>query len=159
MKTNKGFSLAEMVAVIVILMIMAFFSTPYIKGYMDDSYNGKAIIYMEQLNEARLNFEKDYPGTTVIGTINPASPIAECKIETMYGNGTLIQDVSMLRNCKYLTIPPDILDRYTFAAGTAASCDACSSPVVSITGKQDAGTYYNKCACIDSLGRVQKQAL
>ena len=158
MKRNKGFTLAEMVAVIAILMLLAVLSTPFIKGYIDDAYNGKALIYLRELNEARMNFERDYPGTTIGGG---NIFLTECNIEEIYGQESLQLEPSILVACRYLREPTDVLGRYTFQAGSDASCNVCSSagmtPVVSMVGGDNAGAYKDKCACIDSLGRLCKQ--
>ena len=158
MKNNEGFTLAEMIAVIAILMFLAVLSTPFIKGYIDDAYNGKALIYMRELNEARLNFERDYPGTTVSGTISGVEiSLSDCDINNIYGQSNLQIGLSMLIACKYLRVPSDVTGRYSFAAGSSAGCAVCSKPVVSMLGGDTAGIYKNKCACMDSLGRVYKQ--
>jgi len=152
MKTNKGFTLAEMVAVIAILMFLAMLSTPFVKGYIDDAYNGKAMIFMRQLNEARMNFEKDYPGAGINGELNPEEISSECNVEGTLNPGILI-------SCRYLVRATDLEDRYTFKLGSSADCSACtaSAPVISMVGTDNAGVYKNKCACMDSLGKVYKQ--
>ncbi len=154
MKLSKGFTLAEMVAVIAILMILAVLSTPFIKGYIDDAYNGKALIYMRELNEARMNFEKDYPGVKIGGG---DVYLTECNIQNIYGQENLRLEPSILTACKYIKDREDIFDRYSFQLGLDAECCACSSPVISMKGLENAGIYAGKCACIDSLGRVYKQ--
>ena len=159
MKNKKGFTLAEMVAVIAILMLLAVLSTPFVKGYIDDAYNGKAQIYMRELNEARINFEKDYPGTTVSGEIGDEVELASttCNIDNIYGHNNLQVGVSTLIACKYLRQPTDVMGRYKFGVGSSANCTACTGPmVVSMVGGANAGNYKDICACMDSLGRVCK---
>ncbi len=157
-KTKKGFSLAEMVAVIAILMVLAALSLPYVRGYIDDSYNGKALIYMRELNEARLNFERDYPGTTVTGSPVVTAGTNDCNIDDIYNGGTLNISVSTIQNCHYLLpISESLNDRYTFEIGGDCDIEGCSNAAVSMTGGDAAGKYKDKCACIDSLGRVYKQ--
>lgn len=154
MNAKKGFTLAEMVAVIAIIMLMAVLSTPFIKGYIDDAYNGKALIFMRQFHEARLNFEKDYPGTTIS---DAGEQVTSCNIEGIYGRTGLVVHPSILYACKYLKEPEDLVGRYNFQIGSTVDCSMCSDPVVSMRGEEGAGIYKNKCACIDSLGRVYKE--
>lgn len=158
MMAKKGFTLAEMVAVIAILMLLAVLSTPFVKGYIDDAYNGKAQIYMRELNEARINFERDYPGTTVSGEIGYGVEFSSttCNIENIYGQTNLQVGVNTLIACKYLRQPTDVTTRYKFGVGSSASCDVCTPSVASMKGEVNAGNYQGKCACMDSIGQVCK---
>lgn len=155
MKTNKGFTLAEMVAVIAIMMFLALVSTPYVKGYIDDSYNGKAIAHMREINEARKNFERDYPGVT----IGEGEELTSCDLERIYSSTGLTLGISVLVACNYLQVETDLEGRYSFQAGNKAECSACEKnrAVVSMKGLAGAGLYADKCACMDSLDRVYKE--
>ena len=157
---NKGFTLAEMVAVIAILMVLSLLSVPFVRGYIDDSYNGKAQIFLKQLNEACLNFERDYPGTVVSGTVSYTASAGECDLNNIYGNPDAAVSPDILFKCKYLIVPTDLEGRYTFKAGSSASCSSCSSGIkVSLVGGDNAGVYKNKCACINLLGELKKEAV
>ena len=155
---NKGFTLAEMVAVIAILMFLAALSVPFVRGYIDDAYNGKALNHMRELYEASRNFEKDYPGTTVS---DDGSDVIGCDIDAIYGASDLIVKPSVLENCHYIKpTSADLTNRYTFTLGSGAACSAvadCSGSGVAMTGGEKAGIYNGKCACVTSLGRVCKQ--
>ena len=156
MRTKKGFTLAEMVAVIAILMFLAVISTPFIKRYINDSYNGKAKIYMRELHEARLNFEKDYPGTTV--SSGSGSAFTTCDLDAIYGQTGLVVDASILEACNYLTVPTDIEGRYTFTLGGSCVATGCGNPVATMVGKAAAGGDYNgKCTCLDAFGEIHQQ--
>lgn len=157
MKNKNGFTLAEMVAVIAILMVLALLSSPFVRGYIDDSYNGKAQIFLRQLNEARLNFERDYPGTTVSGDFKYEG-LDGCNIETIYGQTNLVISPEVLVGCHYLQIPSDLEGRYNFAVGSTASCSACTNPAVaSMIGSDESGRYKDKCACVDNIGVLYKE--
>ena len=157
MRNNKGFTLAEMVAVIAIMMFLALLSTPYVKGYIDDSYNGKAITHMRQINEARKNFERDYPGTKIGG----GEILTSCDLERIYSSTGLVLEIPVLVVCNYLQEESDLEGRYSFQAGAKAECKACDkagvTPVVSMMGLDGAGIYKDKCACMDSWDRVYKE--
>ena len=66
MKNKTGFTLAEMVAVIAIMAFLALISVPYIKGYIDDSYNSKAIVHMREIygNKYKIGL---YSGRNAVG--------------------------------------------------------------------------------------------
>ncbi len=162
MNKNKGFTLAEMVAVIAIISFLALLSVPFVKGYVDDAYNTKAILHMKEINEARMNFEKDYPGTTI--SDNGGVFISgDCNVSTIYNSTkTLIFNKYSLVTCGYLR-STDLETRYTFTVGKdAASCEACEkakvTAVISMLGNKHAGLYEGLCACIDSYGRIYRQA-
>lgn len=154
---RNGFTLAEMVAVIAILMILALLSTPFVKGYIDDSYNGKAQVFLRQLNEARLNFEKDYPGTTVQGDFDYEATGSCDNIDSIYGGNNIVSPAMLVR-CNYIKVPTDLQGRYSFKVGSAsASCGACKNSMVSMSGDNKAGIYQGKCACADDLGSFFKE--
>ena len=156
MNTKNGFTLAEMVAVIAILTILATLSVPFVRGYIDDAHNSKALNYMRELNEARMNFEKDYPGVT----ISEGGADTGCVVSSFYGATGLQVNPSVLVSCKYIKTRDDVENRYDFTLGSP-DCTACAShgvtPVISMVGKADAGSYNGKCACMDAFGRVCKE--
>lgn len=152
---NNGFTLAEMVAVIAILMVLALLSAPFVKGYIDDSYNGKAQIFLRQLNEARLNFEKDYPGTTVGGDFNYTATSGGCDLDGIYGKGGEVSP-DVLVNCNYLKVPTELDKRYRFGVRDG-DCSACKNSLVTMTGDGEAGAYKDKCACFDEWGQLYKE--
>lgn len=156
MSNKKAFTLAEMLAVIAILTILATLSAPFVRGYIDDAHNAKALNYMRELNEARMNFEKDYPGVTV----TEASTYFKCEISDFYGASNLQVGLGTLVNCKYIRENEDVQSRYSFALGNP-SCVACTNngvvPVISMEGNDNAGSYSGRCACMDALGRVCRE--
>ncbi len=153
---KKGFTLAEMIAAIAILTILAALSVPFVRGYIDDSYNSKALIYMRELNDARMNFEKDYPGVTV--TENGTN--TGCVVSRFYGATGLQVIRETLFSCKYITRNNDVESRYTFILGEP-TCKRCEEagvrPVISMLGNANAGSYQDRCACMDVLGRVCRE--
>ena len=152
MKNKLGFTLPEMVAVIAILMFLALLSLPFVRTYIDDAYNGKAKIYMNQLREAHLNFEKDFPGTSISGEVDFDS-IPECDIDNIYGeNGVWAPNI--LVACKYIRGADDVLRRYKFTIGTNADCNGASEAVVTMIGLAKSGIYLNKCYWIDAFGKI-----
>ena len=157
---NRGFTLAEMVAVIAIMALLALISAPFVKGYIDDAYNGKAIVHLREIYEARKNFEKDFPGTT-ISDGGGAGTLESCTSDKIYSGNTFIWNKYALVTCGYLR-STDLETRYEFKVGRGiASCAACDeghTPIVSMTGKANAGLYRDKCACIDSWGREYRQS-
>lgn len=155
---EKGFTLAEMVAVIAILMVLALISAPFIRGYIDDSYNMKAQAFMRQINEARMNFEKDYPGVTVTGTFPSEYEKQDCDIDAIYGDdGTSQVSPEWLLNCNYLKFSSDLSGRYQFKLGSSAdACDAVTGDIV-ISMKGLSGNYEGKCAGINTNGELGKQ--
>lgn len=153
MKKEQGFTLPEMIAVIAILMFLALLSLPFVKQYIDDSYNAKAKIYMGQLREAHLNFERDFPGTTVKGTVDFTS-IPECNIDSIYDE-TGAWAPNILVACKYIKASDDVLRRYKFTIGpNTENCSNAVDAVVTMVGLADSGAYRNKCSWMDAFGNM-----
>ncbi|MDR0734601.1 MAG: type II secretion system GspH family protein, partial [Elusimicrobiota bacterium] len=67
---KKGFSLAELLAVMAIMAIMAAVSTFYARDYMKDAANDKAKVAMQVAAQAYKNFKADYPRASLTGQIN-----------------------------------------------------------------------------------------
>jgi len=158
MINRNGFTLAEMVAVIAILMLLALVSTPFVKSYIDDSYYGKAKIFLRQLNEARMNFEKDYPGLIIAGTLEELGEGAStCQIENLYGASQEVSPSELVR-CHYVKYPTDLNGRYTFSVKKNSFTSHCTSApgsaVVAMEGADTSSKYYQECTTIDNVGRV-----
>ena len=159
---KKGFTLAEMIAVIAIISFLAVLSAPFIKGYVDDSYQAKAQAFMRELNEGRLNFQKDYPGVTVSGTFPSASSNPGCDIRSFYSATNTYVNPEVLVGCRYVRFPTELSERYEFKIGGTADCSICNFDSttyrkISMVGKEKAGNYNGCCACIDQLNRIHKQ--
>lgn len=149
MNNRKGFTLAEMVAVIAILMVLALVSTPFVKGYIDDAYYGKAQLFLRQFNEARLNFEKDYPGLTIRGNlIKIENDNTVCHIDSLYGTNQEVSPVELVR-CHYIKFPTDLEQRYSFSIQTDEG-----KPIASMEGIDTSSKHYQKHVTINSLGEV-----
>lgn len=160
--TDRGFTLAEMVAVIAILMVLALISTPFVKGYIDDSYYGKAQIFLRQLNEARMNFEKDYPGFIISGTLEDLGDGNNpCDIFALYqeSNSQVLEPNNLVR-CNYVKFPTDLSGRYTFSVRDFTSnCEEGSGLIVAMEGADKSSKYYQKCVTMDNLGQVNGNEL
>ena len=103
----------------------------------------------------------DYPGTTISDS---GTQISSCNnIDDIYGANGLTLKPSILYACKYLKRSENIESRYTFHIGSGVSCKACSdagvTPIISMTGRDNAGIYKDTCACMDALGMVYKEAV
>lgn len=157
LNNKKGFSLAELVAVMAILMILAAASTPFVRGYIQDAQYGKAKAILREIYEAKKNFEKDYEGTVITGSV----PVGDTrdkeacatKINKFYNGENVSFEPQDLINCSYLktlgSISVDSGARYSFSIVT----DICNSAaVVSMRGNTSAGDYSGKCAYIDKKG-------
>lgn len=150
MNSKKGFTLAEMVAVIAILMILTLISAPFVRGYIDDSYFYKAKSFLRQVNEARMNFEKDFPGTRVSGVFPMTKEnVANCDIDNIHS--TAVVDPQWLINCNYIKPATDLRERYEFNINNASTCGT-GTVMVSAIGLEEAGSYSGACVSIDKSG-------
>ena len=153
-KNKNGFTLAEMLAVIIIMAILAALSTPLVREYIRDSANDKAKTQLQLIAHAVRNFKADNPGVTLTkGVINAATPIPHaCTV-----NQTSVA-IGMLFACSYLRHTNWAAFKYTFEAGSTAvnTCGGkCSNPVAAMVGTDTAGKYKTGyCACVDEWGDV-----
>ena len=155
-RTNdKGFTLPELLVVMVILALMAAVSTPFIKGYIRDAQNGKAKAALIQIAEAYKTFRTDYPNATVSGTVTKESrTAADCGENTIRYSGN--NEANVLVSCKYLRPIKWSRMKYTFSVG--GSCSACSGSTIhaSMRGTDSAGDYDSSyCACVDEYGNIK----
>ena len=60
---KRGFSLAELLAVMAIIAILAVISVPFIRDYMRDAEADKAKAVMNVIAQGYRNFRADYPGS------------------------------------------------------------------------------------------------
>lgn len=155
-RTNdKGFTLPELLVVMVILALMAAVSTPFIKGYIRDAQNGKAKAALIQIAEAYKTFRTDYPNATVSGTVTKESrTAADCGENTIRYSGN--NEANVLVSCKYLRPIKWSRMKYTFSVG--GSCSACSGSTIhaSMLGTDSAGDYDSSyCACVDEYGNIK----
>lgn len=148
---KNGFTLAELLVVMVILALLAAVSTPFIKGYIRDAENGRAKSALIQIAEAYKNFKTDYPNATVSGEVTAESR-GECGDNAINYKGSNTSDV--LINCKYLKPIKWSKMKYTFNVG--GSCSACTTSHASMTGTDTGGDYASPyCACVDEYGNIK----
>lgn len=153
-KNSKGFTLPELLVVMVILALLAAVSTPFIKGYIRDAQNGKAKAALIQIAEAYKTFRTDYPNATVSGTVTKESRAAsDCGESTIQYKGN--NEANVLVSCKYLRPIKWSRMKYTFSVG--GSCSACSGTVhASMQGTDSGGDYSSSyCACVDEYGNIK----
>ena len=147
---EKGFTLPELLVVMVILALLAAVSTPFIKGYIRDSQNGKAKAALIQIAEAYKTFRTDYPNATISGEINQEGR-SDCDINYKGDN-----EANMLVACRYLRPIKWSRMKYTFYVG--GECSACQSGTIhaSMKGTDTAGDYDSGyCACVDEYGNIK----
>lgn len=148
---KNGFTLAELLVVMVILALLAAVSTPFIKGYMRDAENGRAKSALVQIAEAYKNFKTDYPNASVSGQVTAESRGAcgDNAINYKGQNGSEI-----LVNCKYLR--PIKWSRMKYSFNVGSGCTACTSSHAYMTGTDSAGDYASPyCACVDEYGNIK----
>ena len=148
-RSKKGFTLAELLVVMVILALLAAVSTPFVVNYIRDARNGHAKSALIQIAEAYKTFKADYPNATISGSLTQESR-GTCSESSINYNGT--NTANVLVTCRYLRPMKWSNLKYSFTIG--GSCAACSTNVASMTGA-DGGDYgASYCACVDDTGRI-----
>jgi prepilin-type N-terminal cleavage/methylation domain-containing protein len=70
MKINKkGFSMAELLAVIAIMAILAAVSSPFIRDYMKAAANDRAKVALQLIAQGYRTYKTDFPGSSMSGEI------------------------------------------------------------------------------------------
>lgn len=147
---SKGFTLAELLVVMVILALLAAVSTPFIINYIRDARNGHAKSALVQIAEAYKTFKADYPNASISGAVTQETR-GTCNESTITYSGE--NDANVLITCRYLRPMKWSSMKYSFTLG--GSCEGkCSPTIASMTGA-DGGDYgADYCACVDGNGRI-----
>lgn len=147
---NKGFTLAELLVVMVILALLAAVSTPFVINYIRDARNGHAKAALVQIAEAYKTFKADYPNANISGSVTQESR-GTCSESTIDYSGD--NDANVLVTCRYLRPMKWSSLKYNFTLG--GNCgDKCATTIASMTGA-DGGDYgADYCACVDDYGRI-----
>lgn len=151
---KKGFSIAELLAVMAIMAIMAAVSAPFVRDYIKDSAKDRALATLHVIAQGYRNFRTDYPGATITSGAVSSTTGAACSSVNMRG----VNPLGVLFGCNY--IQNVFLDQpFTFYVGQGSCPGAQAGDWACMVGKASAGKYAS-CygARIDSLGNVQEKA-
>lgn len=160
MKNNKGFSLIEVLTVVVILGILAALSTPFVLGYVRDARNDRAKSVLFIIAQGVKNFRSDF---SYLSISNPGALTRQSLIGstvTQDSCRTALESITnnsvgydFLMKCSYLPNLNYANYRYNFYIGSSA-CTACgmersSNDLACMVGN-DGGDYCSDyCALID----------
>ena len=170
MKNNKGFSLVEVMTVVIILGILATLSIPYVIGYVRDAQNDRAKSVLFLIAQGVKSFRSDFSYLTISNT----GPITHQNLSTSINanscdtaleniqNNTVGYDFlikcSFLQNLKYSSY------RYNFYIGTGhTDCAICgsnrspSTDLACMVGTEANGDYCTSyCAFIDQNNNLHE---
>lgn len=161
MKNNKGFTLTEVMVVIIVIGILAALSVPFLVGYAREARNdrAKAILYM--VAQGVKNFRSDFPGKSLANS--GYGPLAKQNLtaNTVYCNFTNIETNTSynlsFRDLIYCSYIPNIDYgelKYNFYLGNGnGNCSACGAGVSSafacMVGDDGGDFNSNYCAYVD----------
>lgn len=161
MKNNKGFSLVEIMTVVIILGILASLSIPFVMGYVRDAKNDRAKSVLYIIAQGFKNFKNDFSHFTLNTdaaitqqSLNSNSNTDSCRdaLEAINNNQvdyTFLIKCSFIPNLDYSKLP------YNFYLGNSSSCDsACgqlpAGNLACMVGTENDGDYCDDyCAYID----------
>ncbi|MDR0645998.1 MAG: prepilin-type N-terminal cleavage/methylation domain-containing protein [Elusimicrobiota bacterium] len=146
---NKGFSLAEILAVMIIMAILALVSTPYIRDYIRETENAKAKTALQIIAQGVKNFKADYPRVSITDGIIGGSTTPSCSQQTPSTNAS----AGILLGCNYIRNVNFGAHRYDFQIG-GACCTQASGAVACMKGTGSAPYDSAYCAWVDSYGDV-----
>lgn len=162
MKNRKGFTLMEIMVVVVIIGILAAISIPNLIGYARDGRNDRAKATLSRIAQGYKNFRNDFPWMGVASavaltkqTLNEDFNTQSCNLTSLIGSNTSVNP-SVLIECSYLeNIDYEGLRYHFYIGDGGGNCSACDSATAStdlacMVGA-DGGVYdENYCAYIDA---------
>ena len=170
-RNKKGFTLMEVMVVVLIIAILAALSIPNVIGYARDARNDRAKATLYTIAQGYKNFRNEFPWAT-ISTLGPLQNITlngnDCggvggSLATLTGSNPVVSYQDLIK-CSYL----DNINygglRYNFYLGNGGNaCNACMSgipatqianmvqPILAGMIGNDGGGYNgNYCALIDA---------
>jgi prepilin-type N-terminal cleavage/methylation domain-containing protein len=130
---KKGFSLAELLAVMAIIAVMAAVSTFYVRDYIKDAANDKAKVAMQVAAQAYKNFKADYPRASLKGKINGLMEGAKCE-NVIRTSDKGDNKPAILYACNYLRGVNFEGHKYDFYAGPGQCTGAPTTSLACMVG-------------------------
>lgn len=171
MRNTKGFTLMELMAVVIIIGILASLSIPNLIGYARDARNDRAKSNLYTIAQGYKNFKNDFAwvGFSSWGPLQRQNLQAEqscdnATINNLVANAATI-DYSVLIRCSYINNIDYEGLRYHFYLGNGnGACAACNSPTpnsdLACMVGNDGGAYNNTyCAYIDMNNTLHETAI
>lgn len=165
MKNNKGFSLIEVLTVVIILGILAALSTPFLRGYVRDARNDRAKSVLFLIAQGVKNFKNDFSYLTVSNT----GPLARQNLGTSINTdscSTALESVTnnsvgydFLIKCSYLQNLNYTNYGYNFyiGGGINNACTSMTNSALAYMIGNDGGDYCsNYCAFIDQNNNLHE---
>lgn len=166
MKNKKGFTLLEVMVVVIIIGILAALSIPNIIGYARDARNDRAKSTLYTIAQGFKNFRNEFPwvsfaanGTGPITSLSAGDIAANgqsCNINSLTASGATITYKALMQ-CSYINNIDYSGLRYRFYLGNGeGACSACptanvAEPVLACMVGNDGGAYVaTYCALIDA---------
>lgn len=160
MLNKKGFTLVEVMTVVIIIGILAALSVPFLLGYSRDARNDKAKSVLYLIAQGYKNFKADFPSalnrldfSASLEKINNLNQNAiNCSLSEIVGSASL--DYTALIKCSYIPNINYSNMRYKFYLGGPEDCcqAAAADGVGALACMQgdDTGDYDSSyCAYID----------
>jgi len=153
-KTNnkKGFSMAELLAVMAIMAILAAVSVPFLRNYMLNAANDKAKSTLQVIAQGYKNFLADYPNATVSGPIVSTDGSAT-PCSGVVRTATPANPVGVLFSCNYIQ-NITLNQPYAFSVGAAA----CAGNLACMVGTASGRFCSAYSAWIDVFGDLHETA-
>ena len=167
MLNKKGFTLVEVMTVVIIIGILAALSVPFLLGYARDARNDRAKSVLYLVAQGYKNFKADFPSaldrldfSVSLEKVNNLSPnVTSCSLSEIVGSASL--DYTALIKCSYI---PNLnygdMNYKFYLGGPADCCQAAAADGVGALAcmqGDDTGDYDSSyCAYIDKDNILQE---
>ena len=144
-KNQKGFTLMEILAVLLIIAVVLSFAVPAYRSMRYEHYNGLAKAGVKKISEAMRSFYQNTKGYRITGSFSGTSMPATTKCNDVAASGIPSsaggdQLIDQLFACGYLNYNDFVGLPYKFTACPSSACNG--RPFAVAQGETGAGTKY-----------------
>lgn len=147
---NKGFTLTEVMVVVIIIAILVTISVPFLLGYARDARNDRAKSALILIAQGYKNFKTDFPGVSLLSNSRKVEKQTLVANNTSCSIPSATAAASDLIKCGYIVNRDYTNLKYNFYIGNSCNCSGSSATDLACMIGNDGGDFgASYCAFID----------